>query len=474
MFTRITPQHVSNNSIRYSSHHSNNLAKLQRQISTGIRLEKPSDAPADMADLLSSKELVRRIETDLKNISVAKSVLNQGVTQLTSAKNAITRAKSLALDGVQSVEKEALADDINGILNLLVDIGNATDGVSPLFSGVAGGRPFEISGYNNENEATGVTYVGDDQRSSIAVGRELYVDAFYSGSEVFQPQDRGETVFAGDTGAKAGTGTDTQIGSGSLLIRHTNTVYAAGSGLQASASSPGFDSIIGSHELTVDGVGMTIQLDGGAKIPFTGAEASLEVSGLSGNRISIDTTGFTPGFSGTVALTGEGVMSMDGGTTEVPIDFTDNQVIQDPNTGRVTYVDTTEVRQAGLDYVEFTGTADVFETLIQLRDDLRNTRDLPPGEWEDAMQRRIGDLTRVHDHILTVVGRQSVALENLEGMERRSEDYQLEMAKRVDSLESTDMIAAITNLQNEQNMLQYTYAVSANLMNGANLLDYIQ
>ena len=167
-------------------------------------------------------------------------------------------------------------------------------------------------------------------------------------------------------------------------------------------------------------------------------------------------------------------MSMDGGTTEVPIDFTDNQVIQDPNTGRVTYVDTTEVRQAGLDYVEFTGTADVFETLIQLRDDLRNTRDLPPGEWEDAMQRRIGDLTRVHDHILTVVGRQSVALENLEGMERRSEDYQLEMAKRVDSLESTDMIAAITNLQNEQNMLQYTYAVSANLMNGANLLDYIQ
>ncbi len=474
MFTRITPQHVSNNSIRYSSRHSNNLAKLQRQISTGIKLEKPSDAPADMADLLSSKELVRRIETDLKNISVAKSVLNQGVTQLTSAKNAITRAKSLALDGVQSVEKEAIAKEIDGILNLLVDIGNATDGVSPLFSGVTGGRPFEISSINNDNETTSVTYVGDDQRSSIAVGRELYVDAFYSGSEVFQPEDRGETVFAGDTGAKAGTGTDTQIGNGTLTIRHTNTIYAVGSGLQASASSAGFDTIIGNHELTVDGVGMTIQLDGGAKIPFTGAEASLEVSGLSGNKISIDTTGFTPGFSGTVALTGEGVMSMDGGTTEIPIDFTDNQVLQDPETGRVTYVDTTEVRQTGVDHVDFTGTADVFETLIQLRDDLRNTRGLSSAEWEDAMQRRIGDLTRVHDHILTVVGQQSVALENLEGMERRSEDYQLEMAKRVDSLESTDMIAAITNLQNEQNLLQYTYAVSANLMNGANLLDYIQ
>ena len=100
MFIRVTPQQVANNSIRYSNARNNNLATLQNQISSGVRLQKPSDSPADLSDLLSTKELVRRSETDMENISVARGKLNQSVTQLLSAKEAITRAKTLAIDGV--------------------------------------------------------------------------------------------------------------------------------------------------------------------------------------------------------------------------------------------------------------------------------------------------------------------------------------------------------------------------------------
>ncbi|MCA9218170.1 MAG: hypothetical protein KDB27_34110, partial [Planctomycetales bacterium] len=209
MFTRITPLHVTNNAIQYSTARQQQLNELQNQISSGIRIQKPSDAPADLIDLLATKELVHRSETNTNNISVARSKLNQGVTQMTSAKNAIMSALTYAIDGVQSTEPEALAEAVNGVINQLVDIANATDGVSPLFSGISDDIPFEISSVNDAGEVQSVTYVGHEQHSTIVIGQQAYVDVAYSGAYVFEPHDREATYFIGKTGAASGRGVDT-------------------------------------------------------------------------------------------------------------------------------------------------------------------------------------------------------------------------------------------------------------------------
>ena len=71
------------------------------------------------------------------------------------------------------------------------------------------------------------------------------VDTYYSGAQDFQTRERQTTVYTGNTGAVAGTGTDTAIGQGTLQVRHTSTTFAAGSGVQTGVSSAASDTILG-------------------------------------------------------------------------------------------------------------------------------------------------------------------------------------------------------------------------------------
>ena len=114
-----------------------------------------------------------------------------------------------------------------------------------------------------------------------------------------------------------------------------------------------------------------------------------------------------------------------------------------------------------------------FEALIQLRDQLRSTEGISRAELKDIMDHRIKDIVRVQDHILDVVGEQSVALENLDALESRTQDVQLETRLSIGELENADIAEVILRLQSEQNMLQFIYAAAANIFDNS-LLDFIR
>ena len=173
---RITPYQLTMNTVRAANQHSQRLAELQSQVSSGLRIQRPSDQPSAMSDLIAGRSLLGRTEVDLENITVVRSTLNQTVTQLVSAKDGFTRAKTLAIDGVQSSEREALALEVNGILDLLIEIANATDGTNSLFSGINGTRPFSVSERAPNGDTTVVDYQGEVGNSQIVVGRELFVE----------------------------------------------------------------------------------------------------------------------------------------------------------------------------------------------------------------------------------------------------------------------------------------------------------
>ncbi len=289
------------------------------------------------------------------------------------------------------------------------------------------------------------------------------------------------TLFLGNTGAASGSGTDSGVGQGTLLVRHTATTYAAGSGVQVGTSSPAGDTVIGaagSHLLTIDdtsgtGASGTISLNGGPVISFSNTDTDLEVIGLSGEVVFVDTTSITAGFSGDIAMTADGSLSTDGGLTGAPIDFSANQLVIDSTTGAVTNVNSSGIFRVGSEQLEYSGTAGAFEALMELRNDLRNTRNLSPDDWHAAMSRHIEDLTRVHDHILNVVGEQSIALENLDALESRAQDLQLATKVIISELASTDISEAAIRLQAETNLLEFTFASSVGLLN-TSLLDFIR
>jgi hypothetical protein len=173
-----------------------------------------------------------------------------------------------------------------------------------------------------------------------------------------------------------------------------------------------------------------------------------------------------------VAIAADGTLSVDGGASEAAIDFSGNQVVTHSSTGAVTNVNSTSIRRTGSNELDYTGTYDAFQILIAFRDDLRNTRGLNPTAQAESISRRIAELERVRGGILGAVGEQSVGLENLEALELRISDVQLELQKLNSERESADLSEVVLGLQAQQNLLQLTFASAARLLDQT-LLDFL-
>jgi flagellin-like hook-associated protein FlgL len=301
----------------------------------------------------------------------------------------------------------------------------------------------------------------------------------YSGQRVFGSTDRQPTYISGNTGALSGAGTDTSTENAQLIVRHTATTFAPGSGVSAGTSSAAGDTIIGAmgtHTLTINdtsgtGASGTVSLNGGPEIAFDSSQTDLTVRGPNGEVVHLNTTAITAGFSGTVALQGAGTLSADGGATEIPIDFTTAQAVTTAD-GKTTFIDSTNVTRAGTDQIEYAGASNVFQALADLRDEILNVRGLPPSEWQDALTRRVDEVTRHQSHILEVVGSQAQTLKTIQDIGDRLGELTLDAKQRLSEVAATDVPAAAIALQESQNLLQYSYAVTAQVFK-TSLLDYM-
>lgn len=482
MNLRVTPLMSTSQAIRTAQLHNAQLADLQTQASTGLRIQRPSDDPQAIRNLLARKLDDSRFDVQLANINDARSTLNDSVSTLLEVNRFLVRARDIALEGNQSQTPEILAEEVGLLIERLVDLANPETNGTYLFSGTSTDqKPFELATASGGTNTTSVTYQGSPENSSVVVASDVTVETLLTGTEVFQPQDRADTILIGETGAAGGSGTGTGVGSASLTVRHTATSYGGGSGVQPGTNSLAGDNIIGpagTHTLTVtdtSGTGAegTVSLDGGEAVTFTSGDANLQVTGPSGEVVYVDTANVTPGFSGTVSITADGTLSSDGGLTEIAIDYSANQAVIDSNTGAVTYIDSSQISRAGVEQIEYTGKADVFHVLSELRDDLRNERNLSPQELTEAFARRIADIDRIHHHILSVVGQQSLTLEDLYVVERRLQDQQLATREAISDLESADISEVAIRLQGEQNLLQFTFATTAGLFDQS-LLDFLR
>lgn len=246
-------------------------------------------------------------------------------------------------------------------------------------------------------------------------------------------------------------------------------------------SSPGGDTILGPagrHQIVINdtsGTGAfgTIALNGGPAIPYDNTMTNLEVMGRGGEKVFVDTTAITAGFNGAINITADGTLSIDGGATVTAIDFSANQVIIDSSSGKMTTINSTDIAYTGDDYLEYPGTANVFQTVFELTQDLRGTRGLDSSQLADSLGRKLGELDRLSDQVLLNVGIQSTTLQSLEQLKFRNQDLAVEAETLQSNLQSTDLAEAIMRLQNEMTLQQYTYTVASQILS-QRLLDFLQ
>jgi len=455
------------------------LQRTQQQISTGIRLHRPSDDPAATRRSIVQKDKLSRLQTHVESVNHVKARVSQAHVQLREAQQLFVSVRGIAQSAAQATEPaelNALASELEGTLDQFISLANASDESGYLFAGTATQtKPFAVE---RSTGIDSVQYTGTPANSQLHVTGDIPREALTSGDHVFQSVVREPTIIIGDTGLSPGVGTDTAKAELTVTVSHTATSFAGASGVSIGDSSVGGDTLVGIHELTITdtsgtGASGTITLNGGGPIAFTNADTDLQVRGPTGELIHLNTTAITAGFNGTVAVTADGTLSVDGGATTQPITFTDSETITIPANGTVVHFDTTTLKKTGEDSVEFPGTTDAFQVMMALRDDLRNTRDLTGDQLHAAFSRRLGDIERIENHLLDEIGVQGVALQQMERLEIRTEDQELEQKIKYGETVNADLAEAAVRMQELLNLQQFTMA-SISKVFSQNLLQFIQ
>jgi flagellar hook-associated protein 3 FlgL len=161
------------------------LSKTQLQLSTGKKINDPSDDPAGAARILDLRQTSTVTEQYQENILAAQGQLELEDSVLHSVTSSLQRARELAvrgLNGTQTAEdRAAIALEIRQINDEVMSLANTKDGNGDyLFAGTQSQTlPFTSNG-------SGVfTYNGDQGRRLLQVGPTRQIAVGDSGFDIF-------------------------------------------------------------------------------------------------------------------------------------------------------------------------------------------------------------------------------------------------------------------------------------------------
>jgi flagellar hook-associated protein 3 FlgL len=146
---RITDSMMSNYYIGSINKLKDRIALLQRQISSGVRIEKPSDSPTGAVRVIRNNDQLSQIDTYLKNIQTGLSFLDQTTFALQSIQDEVVNVvgKLEELNNPINQQNMSLyADMIENSLRLMLDVSNSKADGKYIFGGTdQSGKPFSFS-----------------------------------------------------------------------------------------------------------------------------------------------------------------------------------------------------------------------------------------------------------------------------------------------------------------------------------------
>jgi flagellar hook-associated protein 3 FlgL len=284
------------------------LAQVQNQISTGIRVNVPSDDPGAASAIMGLQRTLSAQGTYTTNLQQSQSQLGEVDSTLSDLNNLLTQAQTIASQdvntGVTASSRAADAQVIQTIYSQALSIGNKQFNGAYLFGGdKSTTAPFVQS-------ADGVQFVGSTNLLQNQVDPSTKITFQASGAQIFNslssgangtanlaPNLTGTTLITdlkGATGTGVSLGT-IQIGNGSTSklvdLSHANSVSDVvnainGAGVGNITAQISGDHLVlstsGNDNITVNevGGGATAQDLGILKTTGSGAGASVTGAGL--------------------------------------------------------------------------------------------------------------------------------------------------------------------------------------------------
>jgi len=185
---RISTRQIYTQGIEAFQQQQQKLAQLQHQISSGVRLNKPSEDPAAASRVL---ELEQDVSVNLQyqaNINLAEQRLVQQDSVMKSYANLLNRVRELAIQGnngpLDPASRNAIAGELDQRLSELYSLTNTTDANGDyLFAGFQNANlPFTPATTGSIDH---VSFNGDAGTRSIQISKVRQMEIDTSGRSIF-------------------------------------------------------------------------------------------------------------------------------------------------------------------------------------------------------------------------------------------------------------------------------------------------
>jgi flagellar hook-associated protein 3 len=457
------------------------LARLQEQMSTGARVIRPSDDPADAFQILSLRARSSSLQAMMSNLDASSSNMTAAHTALmemsgklaASGEGSISAMLSQAASGVLNSDlRSAMAQGVDTIIEYLASMANTDVLGQYVFGGSKASRPpYEII-RDADGRITSVEYRGGRDEMTTSVGPGVNGAMTLVGDSVLRSDNRQPPEFLGTTGATAGSGTNSARGDVWLTLAHTSSDYEAGSGLTQGTGASA-DTILGEHTVHVDGPAGVIRLDDGQAVAFDGSETNLQLTNAAGDVVHVDASVFNMSAAGSYAVIGNGTMSIDDGASTVAIDFSDaNQAVVDSATGRTLHVNSGGIAREGVEPVRIPGTYDLFGALLNVRDLMLNAHGLTDERQRELISQALATVQEVERQITSKAASVGSRIQALQSLSNGLEDLKAANDDNAANLEDADAIQVAIDLARTQTLYEMSLATASRMLS-VSLLDYI-
>ena len=178
---RITDATLANRIITSINESKARLGELQTTLSTGKRINKPSDDPLGITSALNLKGKLKDIDQYLRNAQTASTWIDLTTQTLSAVTDVLNSAKTIALreSNITSTpdSKRASAEEVRNLKNQLLNLANTSYGGRYLFAGTKTlTQPFTEDG----------TYEGDEGEINLQTGEKQTLTINVPGSKVFK------------------------------------------------------------------------------------------------------------------------------------------------------------------------------------------------------------------------------------------------------------------------------------------------
>lgn len=158
----------------------------QEQVTTGKKVQSPSDSPVAFTRIVSYKDINKALDQYQRNITFSRGYLSEAESYLSTVSNILTRVKELTMQGVSQVGNDtamaAIVSEVESLSEQVVGLANTQ------WSGGGAGVRYIFSGYKSDTPSfsdAGV-YQGDSGEFKVEIGIGEQITVGLAGDRVFQ------------------------------------------------------------------------------------------------------------------------------------------------------------------------------------------------------------------------------------------------------------------------------------------------